>query len=115
VLQSVAAALSDGVRDHDIVVRQGGDEFAVVAPDTDEASARALAVRLCRAIGEIAPDGVPIGASTGMAMYPRDAETLEGLLAVADALLRDAKERRDARFTRAVRSATAVGDREESL
>jgi diguanylate cyclase (GGDEF)-like protein len=101
VLQAVATALEDGVRDHDIVVRQGGDEFAVVAPDTDEASARALAVRLCRAIGEISPEGTRIGASTGMAMYPRDAETLEGLLAVADALLRNAKDSREVRYTRA--------------
>lgn len=101
VLQAVAAALEDGVRDHDIVVRQGGDEFAVVAPDTDEASAHALAARLCRAIGEIAPEGARIGASTGMAMYPRDAESLEGLLAVADALLRNAKETREVRYTRA--------------
>jgi diguanylate cyclase (GGDEF)-like protein len=116
VLQSVATALSDGVRDHDIVVRQGGDEFAVVAPDTDEASARALAVRLCRAIGEVGYEGGRIGASTGMAMYPRDAETLEGLLAVADALLRASKDRREVRFTRAVRSASAgARDREESL
>ena len=32
VLQEVASALLAGVRDHDVVVRQGGDEFAVVAP-----------------------------------------------------------------------------------
>ena len=92
VLQEVAAALQDGVRGDDIVVRQGGDEFAVVAPETDEAEAAELARRICAAIAAIAPDGSGIGASIGIAHFPADAETLEGLLAAADARLRGAKE-----------------------
>ena len=43
LLQEVADALTDAVRVHDIVVRQGGDEFAVIAPETnveDDAAAR---------------------------------------------------------------------------
>jgi diguanylate cyclase (GGDEF)-like protein len=91
VLQSVAQALSDGVRDHDIVVRQGGDEFAVVAPETDEEAATALAGRLCSAISRISPEGVRIGASMGSAIFPEDADSLERLLAVADARLREDK------------------------
>jgi diguanylate cyclase (GGDEF)-like protein len=91
VLQSVAQALSDGVRDHDIVVRQGGDEFAVVAPETDQEAGLALAGRLCSAISEISPDGVRIGASMGSAIFPHDADSLERLLAVADARLREKK------------------------
>jgi diguanylate cyclase (GGDEF)-like protein len=104
VLQAVARALVDGVRDHDIVVRQGGDEFAVVAPETDEDAARALAGRLCAAISAISPDGAQIGASTGLAVFPRDAETLEGLLAVADAQLRGAKDAREERYARTARA-----------
>ena len=91
VLQEVASALLAGVRDHDIVVRQGGDEFAVVAPETDHEAAAQLAVRLCAAIAAIRPDGVGMGASVGSASFPDDASTLEGLLAAADARLRDAK------------------------
>jgi diguanylate cyclase (GGDEF)-like protein len=100
VLQQVAGALSDGVRDHDLVVRQGGDEFAVVAPETDEAAARALAGRLCTAISRISPEGARIGASIGMAVFPTDADSLEGLLAVADARLRAAKEKSSIRYAR---------------
>ena len=107
VLRSVAAALEDGVRDHDIVVRQGGDEFAVVAPETDAEAALALAGRLCVAIGDISPEGVRIGASMGVAMYPDDAETFEGLLAVADERLRTAKVESMVRYPRA---AEAVGE-----
>ncbi len=117
VLQAVAGALSDGVRDHDVVVRQGGDEFAVVAPETDEVAAEALAVRLCRAIGRISPDGMQIGASTGLAVYPSDADTLEGLLAVADAQLRGVKDTRETRYARTARAGIAdtVAERERAL
>ena len=104
VLQEVAAALLGGVRDHDIVVRQGGDEFAVVAPETDETDARHLAGRLCEAIRAIAPDGGGIGASIGSAYFPADAETLEGLLASADARLRDAKAEKPTHYERARRT-----------
>ena len=100
VLQEVAAALLGGVRDEDIVVRQGGDEFAVVAPETDRADASDLAARLTRAVNEIAPDGAAMSASMGCAFFPEDAETLEGLLAVADARLRDAKDVKPDRYRR---------------
>jgi diguanylate cyclase (GGDEF)-like protein len=91
VLQAVGRALEEGVREHDIVVRQGGDEFAVVAPETGEEAARQLAARLRAAVGGISEDGKAIGASIGCARYPEDADTLEGLLASADARLRQAK------------------------
>lgn len=100
VLQEVAAALLGGIRDHDIVVRQGGDEFAVVAPETDEADARVLSNRLCAAVKSVSPDGISIGASIGCAFFPMDAETLEGLLASADARLRDAKDAKPSHYDR---------------
>lgn len=101
VLQEVGRALSAGVRDHDIVVRQGGDEFAVVAPETDREAADLLGERLRQAVGGIAADGNPIGASMGCAYFPDDAETLEGLLAAADARLREAKGEKPLRPERA--------------
>ncbi len=91
VLQEVAKALLSGVRDHDIVVRQGGDEFAVVAPETGEEEADRLAERLSAAVHRVSPDGKPMSASMGCARFPEDAETLEGLLAAADARLRGDK------------------------
>ncbi|MCB8969871.1 MAG: GGDEF domain-containing protein [Thermoleophilales bacterium] len=100
VLQEVAAALLDSVRGDDIVVRQGGDEFAVVAPETDESEAHDLARRLGEAIASVAPDGSGIGASIGAAYFPADAETLEGLLAAADARLRGAKGEKTVSYDR---------------
>ncbi len=91
LLREVAAVLADGVRGHDIVVRQGGDEFAVIAPETDLEEARELAERLRSRLAEMSAGEYRIGASIGVACYPADAETLEALLRVADDRLRLAK------------------------
>jgi two-component system cell cycle response regulator len=91
VLREVAATLLQNVRTHDIVVRHGGDEFAVVATETEPDEAMALAERLRDAICELSPDGMELGASIGVAHFPHDARTLDGLLVVADRNLRDVK------------------------
>lgn len=48
VLQAAARALTEAVRDYDIVGRWGGEEFLVVLPETEPAQATQLAER-CRA------------------------------------------------------------------
>ena len=98
--QDVGLALMAGVRDHDVVVRQGGDEFAVVAPETDRLAADQLGDRLAAAVGRISADGNPVGCSMGAARFPEDADSLEGLLAVADARLRGAKVAKPSRYSR---------------
>ena len=100
VLQEIGLALMAGVRDHDIVVRQGGDEFAVVAPETDQRAGELLAERLTAAVRRVSADGRPIGCSMGIARFPEDAHTLEGLLAAADARLREIKAEKPARYSR---------------
>lgn len=94
VLQEVAGALMGSVRTNDTVVRHGGDEFSVIAPETDRTAAQELAARLRRAIAGIDAHGDPVGASTGTAIFPDDANTLNQLLARADVELRERKEAR---------------------
>ena len=94
VLQEVAGALMGSVRSSDIVIRHGGDEFSVVCPETGDASADELAERLCEAIQKVTIDGRPLGATTGHAIYPDDAQSLNTLLAHADDVLRASKEPR---------------------
>jgi len=60
----------------------GGDEFALLLPETDDAGANILLRRLL--------DGAASGAarfSAGTAIYPRDGRTAEALLQEADAAL----------------------------
>jgi len=94
VLQEVAERLTEGVRTDDILVRHGGDEFSVIAPETDRAAAESLAERLREAVAEIRVDGRRLGASAGCAVFPSDAETLNQLLDHADDELRCGKESR---------------------
>lgn len=91
VLQEVGVALATTVRAGDYVVRQGGDEFAVVAVDTDRTKAFELSQRLSSAIESITVEGLPIRASIGMAVFPADGDGLEKLLATADLGLREVK------------------------
>jgi diguanylate cyclase (GGDEF)-like protein len=94
VLQEVAGSLLGSVRASDILVRHGGDEFCVVAPDTDRAAAEDLAGRLRDGLAEVSVGDRSMGACTGCAIYPADADNLNGLLSYADDELRGNKERK---------------------
>ncbi|PTL56406.1 GGDEF domain-containing protein [Paraconexibacter algicola] len=95
LLREVGRALVDNVRGKDVVARQGGDEFAVLAPETDEHGAQLLAARIERALQEIrVEDREEVRASIGIAVYPQDGTTVEELLARSDDALRREKAHR---------------------
>lgn len=103
VLRTIAGSLVANVRAGDCVARFGGDELAVVMPDTDSATAHAVASRLC---GMIAATefgcGHPVTVSIGVAMLAdRDADGA-ALLARADSALYAAKRSGRNRVERAV-------------
>src|SRR6267154_402262 len=70
-------------RDIDTAARYGGDEFAVVLPETDAEAANNVAQRIC---DSIANDGMEpiLSVSIGVAVYPHDGERIEALLRAAD-------------------------------
>ncbi|HEY1450242.1 MAG TPA: diguanylate cyclase [Solirubrobacteraceae bacterium] len=91
-LQRVARLLERGKRDVDAVARVGGEEFALVLPDTDAHDAFTIGERLRSELrDEFAADAVALTISFGVATYPRDGETAAALLRATDEALRAAK------------------------
>ncbi len=93
VLRDVATALRGAMRDQDTVARLGGDEFCLLAPETGEHGGQQLAVRVRRAVEGVTSGLTGLGASVGMALFPRDGETAERLIGSADAAQVEAKRR----------------------
>ena len=93
-LKTVARILREGTRFSDSVAKYGGDEFVVIAPETDETQARNMAERLRQDVEEQqfpadAEDeqGNPLHEltiSVGVACYPKDAITEDALIEAAD-------------------------------
>jgi diguanylate cyclase (GGDEF)-like protein len=92
-LQRVARLLERGKRQIDGAARVGGEEFALVLPDTEEQGAFLIAERLrCQLRDEFVRDTVPVTISFGVASYPKHGETAASLLRAADVALYAAKE-----------------------
>ena len=79
----LAECLRASCRVTDTAARFGGDEFAIILPETSEAGARQLAERISArmAADEEAPR---LSVSVGVAVYPRDGASAEKLLTSAD-------------------------------
>jgi diguanylate cyclase (GGDEF)-like protein len=95
VLARVAAVCLAQLRAGDHCGRLGGEEFAIVMPETDLAGAQALAERLCAAIRELrfeaAGQTYGVSASIGVAALAAADEGIDALMARADAALYQAK------------------------
>ena len=99
VLQALAEIMSSQVRDQDSIGRLGGEEFALILPETELAGALISAERLRAAVeqAEIAcasDDGkvVRVTISIGIAASAADDASFEAVLARADKRLYAAKE-----------------------
>ena len=93
VLVRFAELLARAKRRIDSVARVGGEEFALVLPDTDEHGAFVSAERMRRlAREEFAEYRMPLTVSFGVASYPRHGAEAEGLVAAADQALYAAKQ-----------------------
>ncbi|HYH57844.1 MAG TPA: diguanylate cyclase [Thermoleophilaceae bacterium] len=82
-LKAIAQVIQDSKRRIDIAARISGEEFALIAPDTDEHGAYVLADRLRREVREaFVQTGLTV--SLGIASYPKHGSTAEELLTGAD-------------------------------
>jgi diguanylate cyclase (GGDEF)-like protein len=82
----LAHVLTDCCRSVDTAARQGGDEFALVLPETGVAAATLVARRVCDLLAKDAEQPA-LSVSVGMASYSKDAETIGSLLYAADRAL----------------------------
>jgi diguanylate cyclase (GGDEF)-like protein len=92
VLVWVAERIRACLRASDVAARYGGDEFAIILPETDGEAARVIAQRIVEAFiaQPFVADGrrpLPLGVSVGVAAHPGDGRTPTQLIAAADARL----------------------------
>jgi diguanylate cyclase (GGDEF)-like protein len=87
VLRAAAATLKKALRTSDYAFRIGGDEFALILPQTDAAQALALARRVETVFAEMLQPlqlTVSVSMDHGVANFPQDAEQADQLIRIAD-------------------------------
>jgi diguanylate cyclase (GGDEF)-like protein/PAS domain S-box-containing protein len=89
----VADVLCSCCRDIDTPARFGGDEFALVLPETNAEAANLAAQRICESVAND-DKGPTISVSVGVAVYPQNGDSIESLLHEADLGLYSMKRQR---------------------
>jgi diguanylate cyclase (GGDEF)-like protein len=87
VLRAAAATLKKALRTSDSAFRIGGDEFALLLPQTDSPQALALCRRVETVFAEMLQPlqlAVIVGMDHGVAIFPQDAEQADQLIRIAD-------------------------------
>ncbi len=102
LLQEIAGRLRRSVRPSDMVARQGGDEFTIVMTDVPDkefldSTCRRILIELGRPV-DIGICEVVVGASIGIALYPYDASSADGLIVSADTAMYAGKGQQAASF-----------------
>ncbi|GAP20154.1 diguanylate cyclase [Leptolinea tardivitalis] len=97
VIKKVANCCKKTFRQIDLITRFGGDEFAIILPDTPQDHAREAAERLRKtietAIMVFDEQSIPLSASIGVASFDKNMNTIHQLFECADRALYSAKKR----------------------
>jgi len=94
VLRQVSGVFGQQIRKVDVVCRYGGEEFAILVPQTSGGNAMEVAEKLRRMVETYRFPGVPVKVtiSAGVAEFPAHGQTRDELVAAADAALYVSKE-----------------------
>src|ERR1700694_4813674 len=109
VLRMAAATLKKALRTSDFAFRIGGDEFALILPQTDAPQALALSRRVEPVFAESLKAlqlSVTVGMDHGVANFPQDADSSEDLVRIADERLYQRKHAHHGRTTEGTERAT---------
>lgn len=110
VLIRVARRIRESVRLEDSVYRQGGDEFAIIAPETDGIEIQPVIDRLRERVETAGEEEIDVSIGTGVAVFPDDGKTPNELLGMADIRLLDGKRDRSGdRFDPSAVESSAAG------
>ena len=91
VLKAISEIMREAARPVDCVARYGGEEFVVMMPDTGPTDALELAEHIRARVAAKKFMGRKMTLSIGVATFPEDADTAEGLISIADEALYQAK------------------------
>jgi two-component system cell cycle response regulator len=96
VLKEFGERVGQQIRQVDLLVRYGGEEFVAILPETAAEGAAQVAERICRAVreqpfGRSSEPRVVVTVSVGAAVLPLDARSVTSLLRAADEALYEAK------------------------
>jgi diguanylate cyclase (GGDEF)-like protein len=95
VLRELTAMLNEGLRKGDVLARMGGDEFAIILPETPAANGLLVANKLHQALAgrefELPVGKIRTTASFSMVGYPEDGKTEDDLYSAMDVVLYKAK------------------------
>lgn len=98
-LRQTVDILHEKIRDGDIIIRWGGEEFLLVLPDTAIDEAKLVLERITSDWLGPRPDGTPLTASIGVAERTLEkAETWKALVDIADSRMYEAKQAGRARY-----------------
>lgn len=96
VLKQTAHLLKENVREIDFVARLGGEEFAILLPETDKGGAILVGERIVNSINrsefKVFDEHIHVTISVGVATYPENALNSDMLLETADKALYKAKQ-----------------------
>ena len=92
LLRVVAQTIQGKIRSSDLVARMGGDEFALLLPETQSDPAQIVVRRIQRFLLDVAQKNEwPVSFSFGVATYLRPPESVEEMVQKADMLMAAAK------------------------